>query len=820
MFKSKSSDQVKMSIIKKIALSIFFIWLFLYLFIWAFSPMAVRYFAAQPLTDFHLQLEENSTVRFNPFTSTLSLDEISLLDTNNKAVFVLGQGEISLHLHRLILSQIYVSEFTLEEVSVDVVKQNDALLVAGIDLNAPSENTEEAPAESTENTLSIDLILPELNIASVDINAQVDGVTQTVSLHKLSLINLFVNQQDQSLQLLLRASINDAPFEFDTQIELSNLVGEVNSSISLEGFSLANISPMLAEQGIEAAGTLSFSASPQLTLGAQTIQIASEQLTLKVDKLLLNAQSIVIEGEGHNVLANDLDIVASNDGNIESLSVNIATELTKGRVGIETLDNSVANWTGISLQTQVSLLNDGSGNLLPNIMLPNITFDALHLSEDFSLDKPLPMVSLGKLIVSDVVFSSEQLLVDKIQIADLNADIQVNADKSIRSLLDTSALNPVSSSDDELPKEALAKEEIPQEELPAKDMPITEAAEPSIVIVLNKVELLNKGVVRIKDESVKPAYEHHLSIETLLAGPFNSAKPNEKSPFELVIIDENYLKIDAKGHVSPFAEQLSAELVAKVAELNLPSVSPYVKDGLGFEMKSGQLDVTIEISIENDEIDGNTNVFLRGIEMSSADEVEQGTIKEGKAMPLNAALGMLKDDKGNIDLDVPMRGNISEPSFGIESFLHLILKKAAMSQAQSYLMNTFVPYASVVSVAMSGVDYLLKITFEPLPFDTSDSELKEVNTQFLAELALLMQDTPDLQIKTCALVTYADLNIVDAQVLNEQQKAQLKALGDERQNNLKRFLVDEGIGSNRILYCAPELDSSADAVARIELKTD
>jgi outer membrane protein OmpA-like peptidoglycan-associated protein len=120
--------------------------------------------------------------------------------------------------------------------------------------------------------------------------------------------------------------------------------------------------------------------------------------------------------------------------------------------------------------------------------------------------------------------------------------------------------------------------------------------------------------------------------------------------------------------------------------------------------------------------------------------------------------------------------------------------------------------------AMSGVDYLLKITFEPMPFDTNESELKEGNTQFLAELALLMQDTPDLQIKTCALVTYADLGLADAQVLNEQQKAQLKALGDERQNNLKRYLVDEGIASNRVLYCAPELYSGVDAVPRVELK--
>lgn len=810
MFKSKSSDQVKMPILKKVVLGIFFIWLLLYLFVWAFSPMVVRYFAAQTLADLHLQLEENSNVRLNPFTSTISLDAIRLLDSNGKAVLALGEGEISLHLHRLILSQIYVSEFTLANITIDVLKQNDEFFVAGIDVNAPQENKEEAPAEPAAKELAIDFILPELNIVSVDINALIDGVTQTVSLHNFSLTDLFANKQDQSLQMFLRASINDAPFELDSQIELSNLIGEVNSSISLQGFSLASIAPMLAEQDINASGTLSFEASPIVTLGEQTIQIANDQSTLRVDNILLNTQSIVLEGEGHSVIASDLAIKASNTGKIENLSVNVSTELVKGRVGIETLDNSVANWAGISAQTQVSLVSDETENLLPNIIVPNITFDALHLSEDFSLDTSSPMVSLGKLIMSDIEFSREQLSVDKIQIADLKADIQVNADKSIRSLVDTSGLKPAGPEGDEPPLETL----------PVQGEQTTESEESSLVIVLNKLELLNQGVVRVKDESVKPVYDHHLTIETLFAGPFNSSKPDEQSPFELVIIDENYLKIDAKGHVSPFATQLNAELVAKVAELNLPSVSPYVKDGLGFEMKSGQLDVTIEISIENDEIDGNTNVFLRGIEMSSADEVEQGAIKEGKAMPLNAALGMLKDDKGNIDLDVPMRGNISEPSFGIESFLHLILKKAAMSQAQSYLMNTFVPYASVVSVAMSGVDYLLKITFEPLIFDTKESRLKESNTQFLTELALLMKDTPDLQIKTCSVVTSADVNLVDGDTLSEPQKVQLKVLGDERQNNLKRFLVDEGIASNRILYCAPEFDPDENAAPRIELKTD
>ena len=135
-------------------------------------------------------------------------------------------------------------------------------------------------------------------------------------------------------------------------------------------------------------------------------------------------------------------------------------------------------------------------------------------------------------------------------------------------------------------------------------------------------------------------------------------------------------------------------------------------------------------------------------------------------------------------------------------------------------MATFVPYASVVSVAISGAEHLLKIKFEPLVFQTGEVVLSEENQQYLTELVLLMKDKPELQLKTCAIGTYADLAVAASTTLNADQQASLKTMGSERQNNLKRYLVEQEIASSRILYCAPELDTAEDAQARIELKTD
>jgi hypothetical protein len=778
--------------------------------------MAVRYFAAQPLNDINLQLDDNSSVRFNPFTSTLSLDSLILLDASSKQVFTLVDGEISIHLHRLLLSELYVSEFNIGQVTVDILKQEEALFVAGIDLNAPTTPTEDTPEPATtEEPISIDIILPLLTFSDLNINAQIDGHTQTIELTQLSITDGFVNQHKQSLQLALMANINEAPLTFESTVALENKIGDISSNISLNNFSLASISPLLAQQAIEVSGLLSVQASPQIKLSDESISVNDKKLTIGMDDLFVSAQSMLIEGKTNTIIAEDLAIIAGASGNLQSASVNVTSELIQGLVGIERKENNVLNWASINALTQIQVSSGDNGELIPIIVMPSISFSTLHLSEDFSLEVPVPILALDKLNISALEFANNQLVIDKVQIAGLNANLQVNADKSIQSLVDTSALTPAAA------EPGIPATE-PQTAITAnaqQDAVLAETKAP-LTIALNTFELLDKGFIKIKDATVAPVFMQELTVETLIAGPFDSSKPKAKTPFELLLIDPNYLKIDAKGYLTPFADKLSAEVIAKVAELNLPSVSPYVKGGLGFEMKTGQLDVTIEVNIDNDKIKGNTHLFLRGIEMASANEVEQGVIKEGKAMPLNVALGMLKDSDGNIDLDVPMRGNVAEPSFGIESFVTLIIKKAVMSQAKDYLLKTFVPYASVVSVALSGAEFLLKITFEPLTFDVSEAALKADNAQFLSELALLMQDTPDLQIKTCAIVTYADLGLTKGDLLSDQHKAQLKTLGDERQANLKRFLVDKGLASNRVLYCAPELGTAVIGLPRIELKTD
>jgi len=829
----KKSSKSILGILKKIVFVLAAVVIVIYLLVWALSPILVKHFAGPALQNMQLRLDENSTVRFNPFSSTLSINDLTLYDVNDNAVLHLQQSEMSIHLHRLLVSELYVSTFTVTNVDIVVEKTSSALFVAGVDLLAEPTDAkqseleqsmqEEATAEQSKATTNIVVRLPELLIENIQVNASIDGIAQHFALDKLSISEATLSQSYQQAAMHVLARINNSPLSLDLALELNEMQGTIQTDIQLQEFQLASVSEFAKAQVAKLKGALSIALAPTIDISKDSITISTDTLNIILNELDVNMSPFLVSGDSHQFTLSDVKANASLDGQLHHASLSLHSVLQGGNVSLSELSNSAANWQKIDVQTYVELNSENSDSkelgpqIVPHITIKQATVSDLALSHNRALEPSSPLLFLEELSVQAVDFTMQALSIEGISIAGLVAKLHVNEDKSIRGLVDTSSLQNASSSSEQLASaQSDIKGAVPNE----NSMPVEEPEQPAMRISLQEFTLSDAGKISLTDASVKPTFKQTLSVETLKAGPFDSSQVNQASAFELVVIDDNYLKLDLKGNAKPFAEKLSASMQAKISELNLPSVSPYVKDGLGFEMKSGQLDVNIDLDIVENEIAGKTKLFLRGIEMSSADEYEKGVLKESKAMPLNAALGILKDDKGNIDLEVPMRGDTSAPSFGIESFVGLILRKAAMSQAQSYLLNTFVPYASVVSVAMSGAEYLLKVSFEPLTFNIADAELKAENAQFLSELALLMNDTPDLQIKTCAMVTLSDLGLESKTALDEQQKAQFLQIGNTRQSNLKRFLVEQGISSNRILYCAPELDSAKNAVPRIVLKTD
>ena len=134
-------------------------------------------------------------------------------------------------------------------------------------------------------------------------------------------------------------------------------------------------------------------------------------------------------------------------------------------------------------------------------------------------------------------------------------------------------------------------------------------------------------------------------------------------------------------------------------------------------------------------------------------------------------------------------------------------------------MTTFVPYANIVSAAMTVGEFALKLRFDDLIYQTKQIEPNDAQKAYLDAFIALMQDKEDTRVNICAISIPADINLAaGVEVTDKKQIHALKDIGQQREEAFKDYMVTNGnIASARLLLCAPKIDSSKDAKPRIEL---
>ncbi len=141
-----------------------------------------------------------------------------------------------------------------------------------------------------------------------------------------------------------------------------------------------------------------------------------------------------------------------------------------------------------------------------------------------------------------------------------------------------------------------------------------------------------------------------------------------------------------------------------------------------------------------------------------------------------------------------------------------------MSAAKDYLITTFVPYASVMKVAMAAGEFALKLRINDLNYAAGETELTTQQLEFSRQMSVMLADRGEVNVKLCAIATASDIELVDISTINQAENIErLKAISRQRAENFKTHMVEQlNVPSARLLFCTPQIDSSKDAKARIK----
>jgi hypothetical protein len=261
----------------------------------------------------------------------------------------------------------------------------------------------------------------------------------------------------------------------------------------------------------------------------------------------------------------------------------------------------------------------------------------------------------------------------------------------------------------------------------AGEAPATQNASIKPLIRIGQITLQG-GNIYFSDNFIKPNYSANL---TGLTGSVSKVASDGPTPADLVMngkIDDD-ATLEVIGKINPLGAQLFLDLAAKVRGIELTRLTPYAAKYAGYSITKGKLSVDVKYHIENGQLNAKNNIFLD--QLTFGDKVDS---PDALKLPVLLAVALLKNSRGEIDINLPISGSLSDPKFRIGG----IIFKVFINLITKAIISPF----SLLASAFGGGDELGYVEFAPgISNLTAEAQTK------LATLAKALNDKPALKLE-------------------------------------------------------------------------
>ncbi|WP_322081800.1 DUF748 domain-containing protein [Burkholderia sp. BCC1972] len=227
--------------------------------------------------------------------------------------------------------------------------------------------------------------------------------------------------------------------------------------------------------------------------------------------------------------------------------------------------------------------------------------------------------------------------------------------------------------------------------------------------------LLQSGRVTYTDNFIKPNYTANLVAINGTVGAFGTDSTTS-APVDVAANLAGNGPISIKGSVNPLIEKPALDLTATAHDIELTNLTPYSAKYAGYPITKGKLNVDLHYQLANDQLSANNHIFID--QLTFGDHVENDTATK---LPVKLAISLLKNTRGQIDVNLPVSGSLSNPEFSVGGLIwHAVLNLIAKAVTS--------PFTLLANAFGGGGEDLGYVEFAPGTYELTDAQQKKLDT--------------------------------------------------------------------------------------------
>ena len=330
---------------------------------------------------------------------------------------------------------------------------------------------------------------------------------------------------------------------------------------------------------------------------------------------------------------------------------------------------------------------------------------------------------------------------------------------------------------------------------------------------------LKNGEVDFSDASLFMPFATTISKLNGKLTDIDKKRPSS-GEFQGVVGKNGFAQITAK--LFPFELKQNTDIKLDFKDIDLVNVTPYSGQFVGYKIKKGKLNLNLNYSVTDSKLNGSN--FINFDSLTLGEKVES---KDAVNLPLSLAISILSDQNNQINIDLPVEGNLDDPDFKYGGVIWAAVKKlfADITLAPFRFLGNAL---GLGSKDLSSIDFLagsselisseapkiadfikltgskpkMKLSITPTYSKLDESfyknkKLDQKINQIIASsgkdyIAVLNELVPNLKDRNEKALREEALKGI------EVDKAKLVELANERANAVKEALIKAGLEAGRI----------------------
>lgn len=330
---------------------------------------------------------------------------------------------------------------------------------------------------------------------------------------------------------------------------------------------------------------------------------------------------------------------------------------------------------------------------------------------------------------------------------------------------------------------------------------------------------LKNGEVDFSDASLFMPFATTISKLNGKLTDIDKKRPSS-GEFQGVVGKNGFAQITAK--LFPFELKQNTDIKLDFKDIDLTDITPYSGQFVGYKIKKGKLNLNLNYSVTDSKLNGSN--FINFDSLTLGEKVDS---KDAVNLPLSLAISILSDQNNQINIDLPVEGNLDDPDFKYGGVIWAAVKKlfADITLAPFRFLGNAL---GLGSKDLSSIDFLagsselisseapkiadfikltgskpkMKLSITPTYSKLDESfyknkKLDQKINQIIASsgkdyIAVLNELVPNLKDRSEKTLREEALKGI------EVDKAKLVELANERANAVKEALIKAGLEAGRI----------------------